>query len=331
MSDQPTQVESGLRQPPLHPGLGLVRATEAAALAAGRWMGLGDRNAADHAAQGAMAEALNLMPMQGCIVSGEELRSGEHSPLDSGAAVGTGKGPKLDVEVNAIDGAGLVAEGRPGSMSVAAFASPGAMWKPAPAVYMEKIVVDRRAAAALGPEALDAPPGWVLALVARQMGKDIRDLVVFILERPRHQQLVHDVRKAGARVYLRTAGDIGGAIMTADPSGGIDLLLGTGGASEGLLAACAVKALGGGMLGRVHARDAAERQACLDAGLDVERVLDCGDMVAGNDVFFTATGITDTPLLRGVRYHGDSVDTQSLVLRMDTGTRRLISTEHRLS
>ncbi len=330
MPDKPTQVEIGLRQPPPHPGLGLVRATEAAALAAGRWMGLGDRHAADHAAQGAMAEALNLMPMQGCIVSGEELRSGEHSPLDSGAAVGTSKGPKLDVEVNAIDGAGLVAEGRPGSMSVAAFASPGAMWKPAPAVYMEKIVVDRRAAAALGPEALDAPPGWVLAMVARQMGKEIRDLVVFILERPRHQQLVHEVRKAGARVYLRTAGDIGGAIMTADPSGGIDLLLGTGGASEGLLAACAVKALGGGMLGRVHTRDAAERQACLDAGLDLQRVLDCGDMVAGNDVFFTATGITDTPLLRGVRYHGDSVDTQSLVLRMDTGTRRLISTEHRL-
>jgi len=330
MFDHPSNAEIGLRQPPPHPGLGLVRATEAAALAAGRWMGLGDRQAADHAAQDAMAAALNLMPMQGRIVSGEELRVGEHSRLDSGAAVGTGKGPELDVEVNAIDGASLVAEGRPGSISVAAFAAPGAMWRPAPAVYMEKLVVDRRAAAALGPEALDAPPGWVLALVARAMGKEIRDLVVFILERPRHENLVHDIRKAGARVFLRPAGDIGGAIMTADPDGGVDVMMGTGGASEGLLGACAVKALGGGMLGRVFTRDEAERRACLDAGLAVDRVVTCGDMVAGDDVFFTATGITDTPLLRGVRFHGDSADTESLVLRMDTGTRRLIRTEHSL-
>jgi fructose-1,6-bisphosphatase II len=330
MMDQPSQVETGRRQPPPHPGLGLVRATESAALAAGRWMGLGDRNAADQAAQDAMAEALDLMPMQGRIVSGEELRLGGHSRLDSGAGVGSGKGPELDVEVNAIDGASLVAEGRPGSMSVAAFAGPGAMWKPAPAVYMDKLVVDRRAAAALGPEALDAPAGWVLALVARQMGKEIRDLVVFILERQRHENLINEVRRAGARVYLRPAGDIGGAIQAADPEGGIDIMMGVGGASEGLLAACAVKALGGGMLGRVHCRNADERKAIQDAGVDVDRVLNCRDMVAGDDVFFTATGITDTPLLRGVRYHGDVVDTQSLVLRMDTGTRRLISTEHRL-
>ncbi|HPF69970.1 MAG TPA: fructose-bisphosphatase class II family protein [Candidatus Krumholzibacteria bacterium] len=330
MFDQPSQAETGHRQPPPHPGLGLVRATESAALAAGRWMGLGDRLAADQAAQDAMAEALNLMPMQGRIVSGEELRLGGHSRLDSGAPVGNGKGPELDVEVNAIDGASLVAEGRPGSMSVAAFAGPGAMWKPSPAVYMQKLVVDRRAAAALGPEALDAPPGWVLALVARQMGKEIRDLVVFILERPYHENLIDEVRRAGARVYLRPAGDIAGAIQTADPAGGLDVMMGIGGASEGLLAACAVKALGGGMLGRVHARDADERKAFVEAGVKVDRVLDCGDMVAGDDVFFTATGVTDTPLLRGVRYHGDVVETQSLVLRMDTGTRRLITTEHRL-
>ncbi|MBE0565948.1 MAG: fructose-bisphosphatase class II family protein [Krumholzibacteria bacterium] len=331
MHDKPSQVETGRRLPPPHPGLGLVRATESAALAAGRWMGRGDRQGADHAAQDAMAEALDLMPMQGRIVSGEELRVGEHSRLDSGAAVGTGKGPQLDVEVNAIDGAGLVAEGRPGSMSVAAFAGPGAMWKPAPAVYMQKLVVDRRAAAALGPEALDAPAGWVLALVARQMGKEIRDLVVFLLERPYHEALVGEIRRAGARVYLRPAGDIGGAIMAADPQGGVDLMMGMGGASEGLLAACAVKALGGGMLGRVHTRDEAERRTCLDAGVEVDRVFTCADMIAGDDVFFTATGITDTPLLGGVRYHGDTVDTHSLVLRMDTGTRRLINTEHRLT
>ena len=330
MQDNPTRAETGRRLPPPHPGLGLVRATESAALAAGRWMGLGDRHAADAAAQDAMAEALNLMPMRGRIVGGEELRVGEHSRLDSGAEVGSGKGPELDVEVNAVDGASLVAEGRPGSMSVAAFAGPDAMWKPTPAVYMQKLVVDRRAAGALGPEALDAPPGWVLALVARQMGKEIRDLVVFILERSRHENLVAEIRRAGARVYLRPAGDIGGAIMAADPRGGIDLMMGIGGASEGLLAACAVKALGGAMLGRVHTRDAGERHACEEAGLDPSRVMDCGAMVAGDDVFFTATGITDTPLLAGVRYHGGCVDTESLVLRMDTGTRRLIVTEHRL-
>ncbi|MFO7610643.1 MAG: fructose-bisphosphatase class II family protein [Candidatus Krumholzibacteriia bacterium] len=331
MHEKPSQVETGRRLPPPHPGLGLVRATESAALAAGRWMGLGDRQAADHAAQDAMAEALNLMPMQGRIVSGEELRVGEHTRLDSGAAVGSGKGPELDVEVNAIDGAGLVAEGRPGSISVAAFAGPGAMWQPAPAVYMRKLVVDRRAAATLGPEALDAPAGWVLALVARQMGKEIRDLAVFLLDRPYHQNLVQEIRRAGARVYLRPAGDIGGAIMAADPEGGVDLMMGIGGAAEGLLAACAVKALGGSMLGRVHTRDEDERRACQDAGVEVDRVFTCGDMVAGNDVFFSATGITDTSLLRGVRYHGEYVDTHSLVLRMDTGTRRLISTEHRLT
>jgi len=328
--DNPTNIETGKRQPPPHPGLGLVRATESAALAAGRWMGLGDRQSADHAAQDAMAEALNLMPMCGRIISGEELRVGEHSRLDSGASCGNGKGPELDVEVNAIDGASLVAEGRPGAISVAAFASPGAMWNPSPAVYMSKLVVGRQAADALGPEALDAPPGWTLALVARQAGKDIRDLVVFILERSRHEGLIQEVRRAGARVFLRPAGDIAGAIMTADPEGGIDLMLGVGGASEGLLAACAVKALGGAMLGRIAPQDEDEKRVCAEAGIEPDRILTCDDMVSSDDIFFTATGITDTTLLRGVRYHGDTVDTQSLVLRMDTGTRRLISTEHRL-
>jgi len=330
MRDNPTNIEKGTRLPPPHPGLGLVRATESAALAAGRWIGLGDRNQADHAAQDAMAVALNLMPMKGRIVSGEELRVGEHSPLDSDAPVGTGKGPELDVEVNAIDGASLVAEGQPGSMSVAAFASPAAIWHPDPAVYLEKLVVDRDVAEAIGPDALDAPPAWTLALVARQKGKDIRDLAVFILDRPRHEMLIHDVRKAGARVYLRPAGDIGGAIMAADPACSIDLMLGIGGAAEGLLGACAAKIMGGAMLGRVAPQSDTEAAACKKAGVDFDRILTCADLVKGDDVFLTATGITDTTLLRGVRYHGDYVDTQSLVLRMDTGTRRIISTEHRL-
>lgn len=173
MSDQPTTVETGRRQPPPHPGLGLIRATESAALAAGRWLGKGRRNDTDHAAQDAMAAALNLMPMKGRIICGEEMRLGSHSPLDSDSSVGTGKGPELDVEVNAIDGASLVAAGQSGAVSVAAFAPAGSMWHPAPAVYMQKLVVDRTVGDSLGLESLDAPPAWVLGVVARTKGKNV--------------------------------------------------------------------------------------------------------------------------------------------------------------
>lgn len=317
-------------KPPPHPGLGLVRATEAAALVAGRWMGRGDAQAGDLAAQDAMADALNLLPMRGRIVSGEESRLGSHSPLDSGQEVGTGDGPELDVEVNAIDGAKLVAEGKTGAMSVAAFASPGAMWNLAPAAYMERIVVDRNVAEALGSEALDAPAAWTLALVARKKNKDIGDLVVFVLDRPRHQGLIEEIRKAGARVYLQEGGDIGGALLAADPEGGVDLMIGTGGAAEGLITACAVKALGGGMLGRLAPQSEEERKACQSGGIDLQRVYTCNDMVMGDKVYFAATGITDSAILHGVRYHGDSVETQSMVLRYETGTRRIINTEHRI-
>ena len=229
-------------KPPPHPGLSLIRATEAAALVAGRWMGLGDPKSGDLEAQDAMAEALNLLPMRGRIVSGEESRLGSHSPLDSGSSVGTGNGPELDVEVNAVDGAKLVAAGKTGALSVAAFAPPGSMWNLAPAAYMERIVVDRNVADALGSEALDAPPAWTLALVARKKNKDIRDLVVFVLDRPRHQGLIEEIRRAGARVYLQEGGDIGGALLAAEPKGAVDLMAGIGGAAEGLITACAVKA-----------------------------------------------------------------------------------------
>ncbi len=316
--------------PPPHPGLGLVRATEAAALVAGRWMGLGDAKSGDLEAQDAMAEALNMLPMKGRIVSGEESRLGGHSPLDSGSKVGTGEGPELDVEVNAIDGAKLVALGKTGALAVAAFAPPASMWNLAPAAYMERIVVDRTVADALGPEALDAPPAWTLALVARKKNKDIRDLVVFVLDRPRHKGLIDEIRKAGARVFLQDGGDIGGALLAADPESAVDLMAGTGGAAEGLITACAVKALGGGMLGRLAPQSDIEKVACVDAGIDLTRVYTCSDMVLGDEVYFAATGITDSAILHGVRYHGNTVETQSLVLRYETGTRRLINTEHRI-
>ena len=314
---------------PPHPGLDLVRATEAGALAAGRYMGLGNSIEADRAAQDAMAAALDQLPMKGRIVCGEEGRIGGHSRLDSQCLVGTGDGPDLDVEVNAIDGARLVAEGQTGALSVAAFAPPGAMWDPGPAVYMEKLVVDRTVAESLGPEALDAPPGWTLAMVARAKGKDVRDLIVFIVDRPRHKQLVHEVRQAGARVFLRSSGDVGGALLAADSTGHVDAMMGIGGVAEGLMSACAVKALGGGMLGRITPQSQNERQACLDGGIDLDKILTCGDMIKGEEVFFSATGVTGGFLLRGVNYHGDYVDTHSLVLRFETGTRRIITTEHR--
>lgn len=318
------------RHPPHHPGLGLVRVTEAGALAASRWMGRGDRQAADRAAQQAMATNLNLLPMKGYIVSGEEGRTGEPSQLESGRSVGSGSGPELDVETNAIDGATLVAEGKSGAMSVAAVAPRGTMWDPGPAVYLNKLVVDRSVAESLSPDALDAPTGWILAAVARAKGMDISDLAVFILDRPRHQELITEVRQAGARVLLRKGGDVSGAMMAADPNVAIDLLLGIGGAAEGLMAACAVKALGGAIMARVAPQSQQEEQACREQGLDLTRILTCDDLVAGDEVFFSATGVTVGWLLDGVSYRGRAAYTHSVSLRHETGTRRLIHTEHRL-
>jgi fructose-1,6-bisphosphatase II len=330
MSQPNHEPQFGHREPPHHPGLGLVRVTEASALAAGRWMGRGDRDAADDAGQAAMARSLNLLPMRGRIVSGEEGRLHAASPLDSGQDVGTGEGPELDVEVNAIDGATLVAKGKPGALAAAALAPRGAMWRPGPAVYLYKLVVDRTVAGTLGPEVLDAPVGWTLAAVARAKGKDIRDLAVFVVNRPRHDTLIAELRKAGARVVLRGGGDVGGSLLAADARSAIDLMLGIGGAAEGLLAACAVKALGGAMLARVTPQDEEERRACLAAGLDLNQVLTTNDLVRGDEVFFSATGVTEGAMLGGVRFLGDTAETQSLVLRYETGTRRFMTTEHRL-
>jgi fructose-1,6-bisphosphatase II len=323
--------ETGKRKPPAHPGLDLVRATEAAALAASRHMGRGDRLAADHAAQVAMANALNLLSMKGRIVSGEGRRLVEEdTPLSADTEVGTGKGAELDVEINAIDGATLVAEGRPGAMAAAAFAPPGTIWHPGPALYMEKLVVDRSCVDILGPDALDAPPGFVLANIARAKDKDIGDVVVFIIDRPRHEPLIEEIRRAGARVHLRKGGDVGGALLAADPQAPIDAMMGVGGAAEGLIGAVAVKALGGLMMGRVSPLREEERANCIEQGVDLDQVLTCDDMVASDEIYFAATMITDGMLMRGVSYHGRTVDTHSMVLRLETGTRRIIKTEHRL-
>ena len=308
--------------------LDLVRATEAAALSAGRWMGLGDRDEADRAAIDAMYQALNTLDMDGHIVVGEEGKLGMHSPLESGQNVGTGDGPAMDVVVDAIDGRNLLAQGRAGAIAVAAAAPRGSLWSPAPAIYMEKIVVDRDAADALVPECMDAPAAWTLALIARVMKKEVRDLVVFMLDRPRHHHLVEEIRTAGARVMLASDGDIAGALLAAAPQSGADVLMGVGGVPEGVIAACAVKAIGGTMLGRLSPQSDAERSAVEAAGLDTRRILTCDELVSSNEIIFSATGITDGPLLDGVRYHGNRAETQSLTLRCDTKTRRIIHAEH---
>ena len=277
-------------------GLDLVRVTEAAARRAGRWMGLGKRDEADLDSIDAMALALNAIDMAGYIVIGEEAKLGGHSALESGRKVGTGAGPELDVVVDPIDGRNLLAQGHPGAIAVAAVAPRGSMWSPAHAIYMEKIVVDRAVAGALVAECMDAPAAWTLALIARVKQKQLRDLIVFVLDRPRHAALVEEIRQAGARVMLRSDGDIAGAMLAASPGSGVDVLLGIGGVPEGVIAACAVKAFGGTMLGRLAPQSDAERAAVAATGMDLRRIMTGDELNAGEQVFFAATGITDGPL-----------------------------------
>lgn len=308
--------------------LDLARVTEEAALAAGRWMGLGQRIPADEAATEAMLGALNELNMDGVIVVGEESKSGIHSPLDTGNHVGSGEGPAMDVVVDPIDGTNLLIQGRGGAISVVGVSPRGTMQHLAPAAYMEKIVVDRTVGQALVPECLDAPAAWTLALIARIKEKDLRDLVVFVLDRPRHHDLINEIRMAGARVSLHNEGDIAGAILAALPDNRIDVLMGVGGVAEGVTAACAVKALGGHMLGRLAPQSVREHEGVLQAGLDVKRIFCQDDLVSGNEIFFAATGITDGPLLEGVRYARGQASTHTLVLRSETKTRRILYTEH---
>ncbi|NNJ11423.1 class II fructose-bisphosphatase [Chloroflexales bacterium ZM16-3] len=309
-------------------GLDLVRATEAAAISAARWMGLGQRDEADQAASVAMLRALDKLEMDGRIVLGEDSRVDSPPEIYVGRAVGTGRGVAVDVVVDPIDGRRLLAQGRAGAVSVAAIATRGSLWSPSPAAYMEKLVVNRTAAAALVPECLDAPVAWTLALIARAKGKAVRDLVVFLLDRPRHRDLLDEIRAAGARVLLADDGDISGAVLAAEPDGPVDLLIGVGGAAEGVIAACAVKALGGEMLARLAPQSPEERTSLADVGVETRRILRCGDMVTGDQIFFVATGITSGLLLEGVSFVHDRAGTNSLILRGETRTRRRIQAEH---
>ena len=312
-------------------GLDLVRATEAAALAAGRWMGRGETEASDRAATLAMEAALNRVDFDGRVLFSEIDKLGADDPLHPGQPIGTGKGPAMDIVVDPIEGRSLLGRGRSDAVAVAAAAPRDAFWSVPHAVYMEKLVVGPHIAPVLVPECLDAPAAWTLALIARAQGKTVSDLVVFVLNRPRHQDLIREIRNAGARVMLRSEGDLVGALKALFHQGGIDMMMGIGNYPEGLITACAVKAANGGMLGRLAPQTTAEREAILSTGTDLHPIYTVDELVRGNETFFTATGITDGSLLAGVRYHGARATSNSLIMRGATHTRRTIEAEHLLT
>ncbi|MFN8491422.1 MAG: class II fructose-bisphosphatase [Caldilineaceae bacterium] len=307
--------------------LELVRVTEAAALAAARWMGRGQKEAGDHAAVEAMRLILATVSMNGIVVIGEGAKD-EAPMLYDGEIVGNGEGPDVDVAVDPVEGTSLLANGRPDAIAVVSVAPRGAMWSPGPAFYMNKLVVGREARYAINPNSLHAPVAKTLCAIANAKHKPVDELTVFILDKPRHADLIAQVRAAGARVLLRTDGDVAGALMAATPGSGVDVLLGIGGTPEGVIAACAVRALGGAMLGQLAPQKSGEREAALTAGLDLDRVLTEADLVQSEDVFFAATGITDGVLMPGVHYTSDGASSDSIVMRGKTGTIRTVHAEH---
>ena len=304
----------------------LARVTEAAALAAARWMGRGDKEGADGAAVDAMRIVLSTVAMDGIVVIGEGEKD-EAPMLFNGERIGTGEPPATDIAVDPIDGTTLTSLGRGNALAVIAVSERGTMFDPGPCVYMEKI--------AAGPESVGViditrSPTENLEAIAKAKGERVRDVTAVILDRPRHADLIAEVRAAGARIRLISDGDVAGAISTAWPDSGADVLFGIGGTPEGVIAAAALKCMGGVMEGRIWPRDDAERQASIDAGYDLSAVLSQDDLVRGDNCFFAATGITDGELLRGVHYDGRGATTQSLVMRSRSGTVRRIDARHRL-
>lgn len=306
--------------------LELVRVTEAAAMAAGRFMGRGDKAAADQAAVEAMRYMLASVEMDGIVVIGEGEKD-EAPMLYNGERVGTGAPPEVDIAVDPIDGTRPLATGNLNAISTVAIAPRGTMFDPGPFVYMDKLAVGP---AAKGKVDITAPVHVNLAAVARAKGDRVEDLTVIILDRPRHERLIADVRRCRARIRLIPDGDVAAALMTAWPESGIDVLLGIGGTPEGVLAACALRAMGGEIQGRLVARDEDELRRGRDLGYDFDRILTMDDLVASDDVCFAATGITDGELLRGVKYSGGGATTDSLVVRGLSGTVRQVRAIHRL-
>lgn len=305
--------------------LELVRVTEAAALAAGRWMGRGNKEGGDKAAVDAMRLMLGTVDMDGVVVIGEGEKD-EAPMLYNGERIGNGNAPQVDVAVDPVDGTRLLALGRPNALSVVAISERGTMFDPGPCVYMEKIAVGPAAAGAVD---ITASVEQNLRAVARANRKDLDDLTVVVLDRPRHEPLMRQIRATGARIRLITDGDVAGAIMAAYEGTGVDLLMGVGGTPEGVIAAAALKCTGGAIQARLWPRDDEERDRAVAAGYDLAKVLTTDDLVGGDNVFFAATGITDGELLKGVRYHGAGASTFSVIMRSRSGTIRSIEARHR--
>ena len=322
----PPELAVPRKAPDRNLALELVRVTEAAAMAAGRWVGRGDKNGGDGAAVDAMRALIGTVSMHGVVVIGEGEK--DQAPmLYNGEEVGDGTGPLCDVAVDPIDGTTLMAKGMPNSVAVIAVAERGAMFDPSAVFYMDKIAVGAEAADAID---ITVPVGENIRRVAKAKRGNPEDVTVCILDRPRHEQLVQEVRDAGARIQFISDGDVAGAISAARPGTGVDVLLGIGGTPEGIIAAAALRCMGGAMQARLWPRDDEERQKAIDAGHDLDRVLHTSDLVQGDDIFFCATGITDGELLRGVRYYPDSVQTESIVMRSKSGTIRLVDSLHQL-
>jgi fructose-1,6-bisphosphatase II len=318
--------EPGRQGPDRNLALELARVTEAGAMAAARWVGRGDKNGADAAAVNAMRLLINTVSMNGVVVIGEGEK--DRAPmLYNGEQVGDGSGAACDVAVDPIDGTRLTANGMPNGISVLAVSARGSMYDPSAVFYMSKLVTGPAAADVVD---IEAPVAHNVSAVAKAKGCSPQDVTVVILDRPRHEQLIADVRAAGARIKLITDGDVAGAIMAARDGTGVDLLLGVGGTPEGIITACAIKCLGGIIQGRLAPRDDAERDRAIAAGHDLSKVLTTDDLVTSEDAFFAATGITDGELLAGVRYRAGGATTHSLVMRARSGTIRTITSEHQL-
>jgi fructose-1,6-bisphosphatase II len=305
--------------------LELVRVTEAAALAAARMVGRGDKEGADQAAVDAMRQMLDSVPMDGLVVIGEGAK--DKAPmLYNGEQIGDGSPPQVDIAVGPLEGTRLTALGMPSAIAVIALAERGTMFDPGPCVYMEKIAGGPEIADLLD---LDRPLPETLGLVAKRKRIDIRDVMVVMLDRERHREAMNQVRDAGARVRLIMDGDVSAAMLAVSENSPVDLLWGIGGTPEGVISAAAIKCIGGQLVGRLWPRSEAERRAAIDAGYDLDRVLPADDLVSGDDVFFSATGVTDGDVLQGVRYQGDrGASTESLVMRSRSGTVRRVHAQH---
>jgi len=315
-----------MSEPDRNLALELVRVTEAAAMGAARWQGRGDKNSVDQAAVDAMRTVLSTVDLDGIVVIGEGEKD-EAPMLFNGEVVGNGEPPLVDVAVDPVDGTRLTARGMPGALAVIALAERGSMYAPGKLVYMDKIAVGEEASGAID---IEAPVSQNLTQVAKAKGKPISDLTAIILDRPRNEGYIKQVREAGARIALIGDGDISGVIATAKADSGIDILFGIGGSPEAVTAACAMTALHGAMQCKLWPRDDSERRFAGDEGLDLNQVLTTRDLVNSDNTFFAATGVTSGELLQGVSFHGEYASTHSVVMRSRTGTVRFVEAQHRI-